>query len=220
MSADEIIEDLKRSLSEPSLACLKTREGRYILPVPSEKIKEVIRILVEKYRARLSTISADDRGLDLDLLYHMSLGSTYINLKLVLPKEILRVSSISNIIAGASWAEREIHDLFGVEFEGHPDPRRLFLPFEWPREKNPLRAPMRGLLSPFQKPTMENLLATGQIFPILATTKRQRAKLKLVEEPPTVPAKPDALREVQQLSRAVGFDKQVGFDWKNKKMRY
>jgi NADH-quinone oxidoreductase subunit C len=45
--------------------------------------------------------------------------------------------SIVPLIRGANWYEREIWDLFGVRFVGHPDLRRIMLPDEWPG--HPLR---------------------------------------------------------------------------------
>jgi Ni,Fe-hydrogenase III component G len=43
----------------------------------------------------------------------------------VLPKPEPRVASLAQRIPAADWIEREMHDLLGVTFEGHPDPRRL-----------------------------------------------------------------------------------------------
>ncbi len=47
------------------------------------------------------------------------------------------VPTVSDIWPVADWFEREIHDLFGVDFEGHPDLRPLMLPDDW--EGHPLR---------------------------------------------------------------------------------
>jgi Ni,Fe-hydrogenase III large subunit/Ni,Fe-hydrogenase III component G len=50
-----------------------------------------------------------------------------------------RVDSISDLVPAASWAEREMKDLVGIELAGHPDPRRLVLPDGWPDGVHPLR---------------------------------------------------------------------------------
>jgi NADH-quinone oxidoreductase subunit C len=58
-------------------------------------------------------------------------------LKVEVPKESLAVPSVESVWRTADWHEREAYDLFGVEFQGHPDLRRILLPEDW--EGYPLR---------------------------------------------------------------------------------
>jgi NADH-quinone oxidoreductase subunit C len=75
----------------------------------------------------------------LDLIYHLSsLPLEHgIILKLTLPRDDSEAPSLVGLWKTADWHEREIFDLFGVKFRGHPDLRRILLPADW--QGHPLR---------------------------------------------------------------------------------
>ena len=60
-----------------------------------------------------------------------------IRVKVRLHGDDARVADVSAVWPAANWLEREVWDLFGIAFDGHPDPRRLLMPEDW--EGYPLR---------------------------------------------------------------------------------
>jgi len=65
--------------------------------------------------------------------YHIysMLYNRRLRIKVLLEEEAPSVPSIVSVWPAANWLEREIMDMMGVTFEGHPDPRRLLMPEDW-----------------------------------------------------------------------------------------
>ena len=85
--------------------------------------------LMKTLEARLTTISAIslENG-ETEIIYHFAMGGQAINVK-TLTKENA-IPSIAVIIKAANWIERENHDLYGVNFTGHPNLKRLIRPHQ------------------------------------------------------------------------------------------
>jgi len=54
-----------------------------------------------------------------------------LRMKVRLPAGDPHIATVSGIWPAANWLEREVWDLFGIAFDGHPDPRRLLMPEDW-----------------------------------------------------------------------------------------
>ena len=90
------------------------------------------------------------------VVYHLRSNSKNhrIRLKVPLQEDDAVVASVTGVWRGVSWFEREVYDMFGVKFHGHPDLRRLLLYPEF--QGHPLRKeyPVRGYQPPMDMPTL------------------------------------------------------------------
>lgn len=109
-------------------------------------IKDVAGFLFGNLGARLIIITALETRSGMELLYHFSFDrlGRIVTLRTVVSMPEPRIESITPIIDGAEYIEREIMDLFGVEFVGHPNPVRFLLGDDWPEGVYPYRKEHRG----------------------------------------------------------------------------
>jgi len=90
----------------------------------------------------LSTVTAVDRypaEPRFEVVYHLNSleRKQWLRLKARIGGENPTIESVTSVWRGANWYEREVFDLFGIRFTGHPDLRRIMMPDDW--EGHPLR---------------------------------------------------------------------------------
>lgn len=104
-----------------------------------EKLLKVVAHLEKEGFVHITTITAVDMIDNFDIVYHLRNIGFALNLKVAVPKDDPKIPSITGILPGAILYEREVNDLMGVFPEGHPNPARLILDYDWPEGLYPLR---------------------------------------------------------------------------------
>jgi NADH-quinone oxidoreductase subunit C len=100
------------------------------------------------YLVDVTAVEYRDRERPLEVVYQLRSLERKANLRVKVeldPRGELAVDSVTPLWAGADWLEREVYDMFGVNFTGHPDRRRILMPDDWqgyPQRKDyPLEGP-------------------------------------------------------------------------------
>ena len=139
MSRSTIVKKLENLIPSHILEVSVPREGRIFVYVSREHLKNVIALLRDEGFGHLAGITALEKNDAFELLYHLSMEGTLLTVRVNLPLDDDVAPTITDIIPGALLYEREVHDLFGIKFEGHPNMEPLILPDDWPKEVHPLR---------------------------------------------------------------------------------
>jgi NADH-quinone oxidoreductase subunit C len=151
----------------PSVAALRSRFGatvredrvtagdQTVVWIDPARSLEVLGWLKDDPSQRYDMMS-DVTGVDygggrpVEVVYQMfsTVHKRALRVRCKLPLDALEIDSVVGLWAGANWLEREVYDLFGVTFKGHPDLRRILMPQDY-AEGHPLRKdfPLRGRFS-------------------------------------------------------------------------
>jgi NADH:ubiquinone oxidoreductase subunit C len=137
----DIARKMKDTIGEEIVEAKIPRPRRILIQVRKNAFKKAIQYLTQKANfTHISTITGIDVGDEIEAIYHLSRdGKIELSLKVRTPKDNPVLPTITDIIPGATLYEREVHDLLGVTFEGHPDLSPLVLPEGWPPDVYPLR---------------------------------------------------------------------------------
>ena len=137
----EISDKLKKYLKDDIVEMKNPRERRIFLRVKAEAFRKSLEYVVNDLGFKhLSTISGVDLGTEIELLYHMVLNDAVVlTLGFSVPKEKPNTRTITDLVPSAVLYEREVHEMLGVYFEGHPNLIPLVLPEGWPQDVYPLR---------------------------------------------------------------------------------
>jgi NADH-quinone oxidoreductase subunit C len=155
MTATDIVAILARTLPGVTYEASDAPD-QPVLIVPREALVETCRVLQDTPELNFSFL-AELTGVDwwpkeprFEVVYHfanvgvadfprpgMSGVGQRLRMKVRVHGEDAQVPTLTGLWPNANWYEREVYDLFGILFEGHPDLRRLLMPEDW--EGHPAR---------------------------------------------------------------------------------
>ena len=141
---DNKLEPIVKALQDQFKATYEEFRGEVHVFVTTEQIIDALTLLSDKFEFELlSAMTASDYYPQMSprfhVIYQLSSLAKNITLQLRLPVngDQPRIPTATRVYDVANWRERELMDMFGIEVEGHPDPRSILLPDD--QEGHPLR---------------------------------------------------------------------------------
>ncbi len=133
--AGELPGRIAGAFPDAGLQCLSYL-GQYFVEAPAEAVPPLIQYLRDReLYDMLTDLTAVDHPKDaarFEIIYFLYSFSRNERIRVkTRVSENQDAASIASIFTGANWLEREVYDMFGVQFAGHPDLKRILLPEEW-----------------------------------------------------------------------------------------
>ena len=141
LTREEVLKDIRDRFKEDIVEVFDKSAKRVYVEIKPESIIKVAQYIFQDLGARFNIASGVDARDNMEILYHFTIDeiNLLISLRVKLQKSKLEIDSLACIFEGANWTEREMYELLGINFKGHPDLRKLLLSDDWPEGIYPLR---------------------------------------------------------------------------------
>jgi len=132
MTGQELFKSLEKSFGEKLQAKTEFR-GETSYTIAASDVRDIAKSCREQfsfdYLIDITSIDNFEEEPRFEIVYHLySMASgVHLRFKLSVPEEAGAVDTVSNIWPTANWHEREIYDMMGIKFSGHPDLRRILM---------------------------------------------------------------------------------------------
>lgn len=141
MNREELIQEINKRFAEDIIECYDRSPDRIYVEITPQAIVPVATYIFKDVKARFNIASGVDVRTHFEILYHFTVEylSLLLSLRVKLDKLNPSIDSLAPVFKGANWIEREMGELLGIEFKGHPGLQRLLLLDEWPKGVYPLK---------------------------------------------------------------------------------
>jgi NADH-quinone oxidoreductase subunit C len=141
MDNELIIENFKEKFKSDILEIAVKNQKRITITVKPDSIINVAAFLYRKEGYRFIIASALHTKKGFEIHYHFSKDNLglVLNIHVILDKDNPQIESLSNMFNASNWIEREMHELFGINFLNHPNQEKLISEGNWAEGVYPLR---------------------------------------------------------------------------------
>jgi NADH-quinone oxidoreductase subunit C len=137
------LDALRPLLPDVVMEPITTADRQETILVQADRLVDVCRQLRDRpeldFRFLVDIVAVDfwPREPRFEVIYQLASAVSRVRVKVTVSGTAARLQTVQGVWPGAGWLEREVWDMFGIEFDGHGDLRRLLMPDDW--EGHPLR---------------------------------------------------------------------------------
>ena len=141
MDKELIIEKFKTKFQPDILEITEKNQRRIVITVNPDSLTRIAEWLYKEEGFRFIIASALHTKKGFEIHYHFSKDEIglILNIHVVLNKDKPEVESLSNMFNASNWIEREMHELFGINFLNHPNQEKLISEGNWAEGVYPYR---------------------------------------------------------------------------------
>jgi Ni,Fe-hydrogenase III component G len=141
MDTDLVIDKLRENFKSGITEVVSKSPKRVTVSIKPDLILKVAEYLYKTAGFRFIIASALHTKKGFEIHYHFSMDKTglVLNIHVILDKENPQIESLSNMFNASNWIEREMHELFGINFLNHPNQDKLLSDGNWAEGVYPYR---------------------------------------------------------------------------------
>jgi NADH-quinone oxidoreductase subunit C len=141
MDTESIIEKFREKFNSDILEIIKKNHKRMVVTIKPDSLPGIAAYLYKTAGFRFIIASALHTKRGFEIHYHFSMDEIglILNIHVVLSPEKPVVESLSNMFSASDWIEREMHELFGIDFLNHPNQEKLISEGNWAEGVYPYR---------------------------------------------------------------------------------
>lgn len=141
MSREETIDEFRKKFEPEILEVTEKNPKRMIITVRPEAILEIAEYLYTSagFRFIIATALHTRKGFEIHYHFSRDEAGLILNIHVVLDTDNPKIESLSNLFNASNWIEREMHELYGIDFVNHPNQEKLISEGNWAEGVYPYR---------------------------------------------------------------------------------